>query len=167
MNDVRIHPVSSAIRTLGTTIVAIILGAGAIGCDTQDEGHGEPREIQCNLSEPECMELPEAAEAITVVESMGIDPDEADIVLEVVVDEDVAELFSSEDELASVDEVDAVDVNVDAPPAGSHAYGDALLDPLDTALLPGGHATSCPNGPSNLCCTCVWGDGYSWGCACG
>jgi hypothetical protein len=167
MKNQQIHHVSSAMRTLYTATLAIFVGASITACDTEDGSDDEPREVQCNLSDPECMALPEAAEAITVVESMDIDPDEADIELRVVVDAEVAELFSSEDEtvLESID--DANDANADAPPVGPHAHGDSLVRPLDPVALAGAHATSCPNGPSGVCCTCVWGDGYEWGCACG
>jgi hypothetical protein len=115
-----------------------MLWIGVSGCDERTSDEEVERALPCNLADEECAALPEAADAFAVLESMDIDPDEADV--ELVED---AYLASGLDRAGAAPRAD--DLKSEEPPPEEQRW-------------------TCNGGGGVMCC-CLW-DGDIWGCYC-
>ena len=61
-------------RTKASVLLAVLVGAVS-ACDV-DDGTEEQRLLVCELAEPECAGTPEGAQAIEVLASLGMEPEE-------------------------------------------------------------------------------------------
>jgi hypothetical protein len=68
---------SRLLRLAAAAILALALPA----CDDDRTDPQHARELPCNLADDECAARPAAADAIAVLEAMGIDPDHTDVQL--------------------------------------------------------------------------------------
>ncbi len=127
-------------RILRSVATAAILWIGVSGCDEGTSDEEVERALPCNLADDECAALPIAADAFAVIESMDIDPDEADV-----------ELVEDASRLESLDPADE--------PASGDALGLKAEEPPPVA-----QRFSCSGNGSVSCC-CFW-DGDYWGCGC-
>jgi hypothetical protein len=115
-----------------------MLWIGVSGCDEGTSDDEVERALPCNLADEECAALPEAAEAFAVLESMDIDPDEANV--ELVEGPHHVEAEDPADEPWSADALKS-----EEPPPQEQKF-------------------SCSGNDSATCC-CFW-DGDYWGCGC-
>jgi len=153
-------------RTLGTALLAVFSFAGPTGCDADDRDDEQRSALYCNSSDdPECIELPELAQAVEVVRSMGIDPDAETVEILIAEDEELEKAgfpVDPETRLESRDEADA------ARAASTLPHGDSLSaepEPSDPEELSGMNCAWPAAGGGCTCC-CSWGWNDEWGCGC-
>ena len=63
------------------TAAAALLALALPACDDDRTDPQHARELPCNLADDECAARPAAADAVAVLEAMGIDPDHTDVQL--------------------------------------------------------------------------------------
>jgi hypothetical protein len=129
-----------ASRFLRSATAAAMLFLGVSACDRDVSDEEIARALPCNLADEECAALPIAADAFVVLESMNIDPDEANVEL-------VEDLQDALDEVPEDEPWSANALKIEEPPPEAQAY-------------------SCNGDFAVVRCCCFW-DGPAWGCICG
>jgi len=162
MSKSRTHLSRSRTSILGAAMLAVLFSA-TLGCDADDQGDDEDRSLTvCQLGEDsECMALPELAEAIAVVEAIGIDPEH-----------DSVELWVGEsDELEALWVAHEAELACDADATEDACDPDRPAQPSDTLVQPVPVTKQmaqavCTGDPDGCSCCCGWVGSTPTGCAC-
>jgi hypothetical protein len=164
MSKSRTHETSSRTTILGAAVLAVLFAASAPGCDTEGRSDDQDRSLTlCQLGEgSECTALPELAEAIDVVEAIGIDPQRESVELWVGQSEEFEELWAAHEASLACE----ADASADACDSGHLPQaGDSLVEPLPVSEMMIKQEL-CEGTPGSCTCCCGWSGSTPTGCYC-